>query len=84
MSTVSAFEFQREFGRLQHEAQHKPVEITRDGRRELVLLSAKQYDWLRASAQRSHRTEDAAEVVIHAVESAEMDAEHEPLNELLK
>lgn len=83
MSTVNAFEFLREFGRLQHEAQRKPVEITRDGRRELVFLSAEQHDWLRASAQRSHRTEDAADVVIHPVERAEMDAEHVPLDELL-
>ena len=46
-------------------------------------MSAEQYDWLRASAQRSHRTDDAADVAIDAVERAEMDAEHKPLDDLL-
>ena len=40
MPTVSALEFQRKFGRIQHEAQREPVEITRHGRREFVLMSA--------------------------------------------
>ena len=46
MSTVSALEFQRKFGRIQHEARREPVEITRHGRREFVLMSAEQYDWI--------------------------------------
>ena len=81
MPTVSALEFQRKFGRFQHEAQREPVEITRHGRREFVLMSAEQYDWLRASAQRSHRTDAAAaDMVIDVVERAEMDVEHKPLD----
>ena len=78
MPTVSAVEFQRKFGRFQHEARREPVEITRHGRREFVLMSAEQYDWLRASTRRGHRTDDAAEVVIDAVERARMDVEHSP------
>lgn len=84
MPTVGALEFQRNFGQFQHEAQREPVEITRHGRREYVLMSAEQYDWLKAAAQRTHRTIDAAEVALAAVERAEMDAEHAPLNDLLK
>lgn len=84
MPTVGALEFQRNFGQFQHEAQREPVEITRHGRREYVLMSAEQYDWLKAAAQRTHRTINVAEVALAAVERAEMDAEHEPLNELLK
>ena len=34
-------------------------------------------------AQRSHRTDDAADMVIDAVERAEMDVEHKPLDDLL-
>lgn len=84
MAQTSAVEFQRKFGDFQHQAQREPVEITRHGRRELVLMSAEHYDWLRAAAQRFHRTADAASVVIDAVERAEMDPEHAGLNELLK
>ena len=83
MPTVNAVEFQRKFGRFQHEAQVEPVEITRYGRREFVLMSAEQYDWLRASAQRSHRTDAAADAVIDAVKRAEMDVEHKPLDDLM-
>jgi hypothetical protein len=60
------------------------VEITRHGRRELVLLSADQYDWLIAVARRTHRTENAAAVVIEAVERAEMDPEHAHLDKLIE
>jgi len=84
MATVGSLEFQRQFGEYQHQAQREPVEITRHGRRELVLMSADQYDWLRAAAQRSHRTAEATDVVIDAVERAEMDPEHNHLDELLK
>ena len=83
MPIVSALEFQRRFGRFQREAQREPVEITRHGRREFVLLSATQYDWLRTSAQRSHRTDAATNVVVDAVERAEMDPEQQPLDDLL-
>ena len=84
MPTVGSLEFQRNVGRFQHEALREPVEITRDGRREYVLMSAEQYDWLRAAAQRTHRTTEAAEVVLAAVERAEMDPELGKLDDLMK
>jgi len=84
MPIVGSLEFQRKFGEFQHEARREPVEITRHGRREFVLMSADHYDWLRAAAQRSHRTADAADVVIDAVERTAMDEEHAHLDDLLK
>lgn len=84
MPTVGALEFQRKFGQFQHEAQREPVEITRHGRREYVLMTADHYDWLKAAAQRTHRTAHAVDVVIDAVERAQMDPEQAPLDELLK
>lgn len=84
MPTVGALEFQRKFGEFQHLAQREPVEITRHGRREFVLMSAEHYDWLKAAAQRTHRTVDAADVVVEAVERAEMAPEHAALDDLLK
>jgi prevent-host-death family protein len=84
MVQTSALEFQRKFGEFQHQAQREPVEITRHGRREFVLMSAEHYDWLTAAARRTYRTVDASQVVIDAVERAEMDPEHAALNELLK
>ena len=84
MPTVGALEFQRKFGQFQHQVQREPVEITRHGRREFVLMSAEHYDWLKAAAQRTHRTVDAADIVLDAVERAEMNPEHTALDELLK
>jgi prevent-host-death family protein len=83
MAQTTALEFQRKFGAFQHQARREPVEITRHGRRELVLMSAEHYDWLRAAAQRTHRTADAVDVVIDAVDRAEMDPEHAGLDELM-
>ena len=51
MVQTSALEFQRKFGEFQHQAQREPVEITRHGRREFVLMSAEHYDWLTAAAK---------------------------------
>jgi prevent-host-death family protein len=84
MTQTTALEFQRKFGEFQHQAQREPVEITRHGRREFVLMSAEHYDWLKAAAQRTQRTADALSVVIDAVERAEMDPGHAPLDALLK
>lgn len=84
MTQTTAVEFQRKFGEFQHRALHEPVEITRHGRRELVLISADHYDWLVAAARRSHRTQDAASIVIDAVERAEMEPEHTHLDKLME
>ncbi len=84
MSQTTAMEFQRRFGEFQHRAQREPVEITRHGRRDLVLMSADHYDWLIAAARRSHRTVEASSVVVDAVRRAEMDPEHVALDELLE
>jgi len=84
MAQTTAVEFQRKFGEYQHQARREPVEITRHGRRELVLMSADHYDWLVAASRRTHRTAEASAVVVDAVRRAEMDPEHAGLDELLK
>jgi prevent-host-death family protein len=84
MAQATALEFQRRFGEFQHKAQREPVEITRHGRRELVLMSADHYDWLVASAQRSFRTADAPDFIVEAVKRSEMDPAHAALDKLLK
>ena len=84
MTKTTAVEFQRKFGEFQHQAQREPVEITRHGRRELVLMSADHYDWLVAAARRTSRTREAPDVVVDAVRRAEMDPEHAALDDLMK
>jgi prevent-host-death family protein len=84
MTRTTSLEFQRKFGEFQHQAQREPVEITRHGRRELVLMSSDHYDWLMAAARRTHRTADATGVVADAMRRAEMDPEHARLDDLMK
>jgi prevent-host-death family protein len=52
MPTATSLEFQRKFGQYLNESHREPVEITRHGRREFVLMSAAQYDELQAAVQR--------------------------------
>jgi prevent-host-death family protein len=52
MVQISVSEFQRRFSEAQYQAQREPVEITRHGRREFVLISAEHYDWLNTAAKR--------------------------------
>ena len=84
MTQATSHEFQRRFGEFQHRARQEPVQITRHGRRELVLMSAERYDWLMAAVRRSHRTADAPEFVMKAVQRAEMDRGHAGLDRLMK
>lgn len=84
MARTTALEFQRKFGEFQHHARQEPVEITRHGRREFVLMSAERYDWLMAAIKRSHKTVDAPDFILRAVERAEMDKRHAHLDKLLK
>ena len=73
MVIVDSIVLQRRVEDVLHQAQFEPVEIIRHGRRAFVLMSADHYDWLRAAAQRCHRTTDATDVVVRAVERTEMD-----------
>ena len=78
MTQTTALQFQRKFGDFQQHAQREPVEITRHGRREFVLMSAEHYDRLAAAAKRVHRAIDA-DAVIDAGKRAERDLEHSAL-----
>jgi prevent-host-death family protein len=71
MARTTTADFQRRFPDFLQHAQREPVEITQNGKRELVLMSADRYDWLLAAARRRARTVDAAPVVIDAVRRAE-------------
>ena len=84
MSQTTAQQFQRKFGEYQHQARREPVEITRHGRRELVLMSAERYDWLLAASKRSHATHELPDTIVDAVRSAKMDKRHDRLDKLTK
>ncbi len=53
MQSVSAAEFQRNFGRYQDEALNQPLSITRNGRDRLVVLSKKKQSYQSAPRARN-------------------------------
>jgi len=80
IAIVDSISFQRSHEEFLHQAPHKPVEITRRGRREFVLMNIEHHDWFRTTSLRRHRTAEAADIVIDTVERAAMNAGLMPLD----
>jgi len=59
-------------------------EITRHGRRELGTDVGRSLRLVGRRRKRTHRTAETPDVVLSAIERAEMDPKHAPLDELLK
>jgi prevent-host-death family protein len=74
--SVSAAEFQRNFGRYQDEALKRPLSITRNGRERLVVLSVEEYQRLKRRDRVVFRTEALSEAEIKAIAEGGMDARH--------
>jgi prevent-host-death family protein len=81
---ASAQEFQRNIGEYQDKARRGLVEITRHGRRDLVLMSAEHYDWLQAALKRSFRAEETPDFILEAIKRSRMDPRHRHLDKLMK
>jgi len=80
MMTVSAAEFQRNFGRYQDEALKQPVSITRNGRDRLVVLAVEEYQRLKRRDRVVFKTEELSEADIKAITEGGMDQRHDHLN----
>lgn len=81
---VSSAEFQKKFGSLAEKARSEPVTITREGRDELVLLSAAEYDRLKRRDRRVVRLEDFTEEEMALIAKAEVPTEYAHLDSELK
>jgi len=80
MLSVSAAEFQRNFGRYQDEALKQPVSITRNGRERLVVLSIDEYQRLKRRDRAVFKTEDLTPEEVEAITQTGMDSRHDHLN----
>lgn len=84
---VSAAEFQNNFGRYADAAKQAPVVVTKYGRDELVVLSAAEYERLRACFRRvlvlNETTSDEAAELIQALASAPRTPEAVALDPLM-
>jgi len=84
---ISAAEFQNNFGRYTDAAKQAPVVVTRYGRDELVVLSAAEYQRLRASFRRvvvlNETTPDEAAQLLQALANAPASPEAQALDHLI-
>jgi len=83
VTRTTASRFERNIGEYKDRAKHEPVEITQNGKREWVLLSADQYDWLVAAHRRAYRVVDLPKSVVDAIAKSKMDPRYDYLNALL-
>ena len=84
---VSAAEFQNNFGRYADAAREAPVVVTRYGRDELVVLSAAEYERMRASYRRiivlDETTPDEAAELLEALARAPANPAAQALDHLM-
>ncbi|WP_428536208.1 type II toxin-antitoxin system Phd/YefM family antitoxin [Rhodopila sp.] len=80
MLTVSAAEFQRNFGRYQDEALKQPLSITRNGRDRLVVLAVEEYQRLKRRDRLVFQSEDLDDTEVKALTEGAMDSRHDHLN----
>jgi prevent-host-death family protein len=83
MLTVSAAEFQRNFGRYQDEAVKQPVSITGNGRDRLIVVSVDEYQRLKQQDRAAFKTHDLSEADISPITEGVMDPRHNHLNAAL-
>jgi prevent-host-death family protein len=87
ITKISAAEFQKNFGRYVDAAKQAPVVVTRYGRDELVVLSAAEYQRLRASFRRvvalNETTPDEAAQLLQALANAPASPEAQTLDHLM-
>ncbi|NLS19684.1 type II toxin-antitoxin system Phd/YefM family antitoxin [Rhizobium sp. P40RR-XXII] len=84
MKTVTAAEASKNFGAFQDAAMRDPVVITKNGRPRTVLLAYEDYQRLLRRDRQVQLTSNLSDADIAAVETSEMEAGHEHLNDELK
>lgn len=86
MLEVPSTEIAKRFSQYRQAAQREPVGVTHYSRVTEVLISKHDYDEyvrLKSLATRALRVEDLSDEAVAALEAAEMDPRHEPLNALM-
>ena len=80
MLSVSAADFQRNFGQYQDEALKQPLSITRNGRERLVVMGVEEYKRLKQLDRVVRKTEELSAAELEAIANTEMDARHNHLD----
>ena len=71
MTTVTASELQKNFGKYQVQAQRQPIKVTSHGRDSVALISAEDYERYRAmDTRRAYHVSDVPEDIAQALEDS--------------
>ena len=81
---VTSGEFLKHFGRYHDAARLEPVTITKHGRDSVVMLSADEYQRLKRRDRQVLRVEQLDEGFLKELESADVPAEHNHLDDELE
>lgn len=84
LETAPAAEVQRNFSLWQDRALRKPVEITRNGRARLVMMSVEEYQRLKRRDRQVLRLDDLTDEDLAAIAKAKVPDEFTHLNEEVK
>ncbi|HKN10257.1 MAG TPA: prevent-host-death family protein [Pseudomonadota bacterium] len=76
-------QLQKNTGFVRSEARRQPVQVTYDGRPELVILSVEDYELLRQNRKAVYRIEDMPVEKIERIAENKMDERHAHLNALM-
>lgn len=83
MEIISSADFQRNFGRIQDQADREPVMVTRNGRERFVLLSADEYRRLKHLDRVAILASELTEEELAAIAQARVPAEYAHLDDEL-
>jgi prevent-host-death family protein len=81
---ISLTEFQRKIGVYEDQARQQPLHLTKNGRKDLVLLSANEYERLKRRDREVLSLEQLSEADRRAIGDARMSDEHRNLDAELK
>jgi len=81
--SVTGEQLQKNTGFVRSEARRQPVQVTYDGRPELVILSVEDYELLRQNRKAVYRIEDMPVEKIERIAENKMDERHAHLNALM-
>ena len=81
MRQVSSADVQKNFGEYRVAAENEPVQVMHYNKPSVVIVSAEEYNRLKARDKMSMPTEDLPEWLVEQIAASEMDAKYDHLDQ---
>jgi prevent-host-death family protein len=83
MVSITGEQLKEDTGLVRAEARRHPVEVSYQGRPELIVMSIEDYELLRKNRKLAYRVEDMPLEKVKRIVGNEMDERHADLNDLM-